>query len=96
MNNYETKKRSAQTKIYLEKQKHKGLPKIIEIAKYNNFGNRKSTDSKEIIGYFNFKSKFYLDGNLEHVRLTIRLQKDGKYYYNLEINKKGYIPKESL
>ena len=58
MNNYETKKRSAQTKIYLEKQKHKGLPKIIEIAKYNNFGNRKSTDSKEIIGYFNFKSKF--------------------------------------
>ena len=34
------------------------LPKIIEIAKYNNFGNRKSTDSKEIIGYFNFKSKF--------------------------------------
>lgn len=74
----------------------RALPEIIKIAKYNNFGQRKTTDSEAVIGYFNFKSKFYLDGELKHIRLTIQLQKDGKFHYNIEVNKKENTPQSSL
>jgi len=67
----------------------RALPQIIEIAEYNNWGNRKSTDSAVVVGYLNFKSKCYIDGKLEHIRLAIQFQKGGKYYYNIEINKKS-------
>ena len=73
----------------------RALPEIIKIAKYNNFGQRKDTDSKAVIGYFNFKSKFYLDDVLEHIHLTVRLQKDGKFHYNLEINNLEITKKEN-
>ena len=73
----------------------RALPQIIEIAKYNNFGQRKDTDSAVVIGYLNFKSKCYIDGGLEDIRLSIQFQKGGKYYYNIETNKKGSTPKES-
>ncbi len=65
------------------------LPELIEIAEYNNFGNRKPTDSKDIIGYLNFKSKCYLDGKLEHVRIAVQFQRGGKFYYNIEVNRKN-------
>lgn len=68
------------------------LPELIEIAEYNNFGNRKPEDSKDILGYLNFKSKCYLDGKPEHVRIAVQFQKGGKFYYNIEVNKKIAIP----
>ena len=81
--------------MYLKKAECiRALPKIIEIAKYNNFGQRKDKDSAVVIGYLNFKSKCYIDGKLEHIRLSVQFQKGGKYYYNLEINKKS-VPKEA-
>ncbi|MBQ3355332.1 MAG: hypothetical protein IJG41_09325 [Bacteroidales bacterium] len=64
------------------------LPEIIKYAKYNNWGNPKSTDGPNIIGYLNFKCKCIIDGNKENIRLAVQFQKGGKYYYNIEINKK--------
>lgn len=63
------------------------LPALIETAKYNNFGKRKPNDSPEILGYLNFKNKCLLDGKVEHVRIAVRFQKGGKFYYNIEVNK---------
>lgn len=63
------------------------LPNLIRCAKYNNFGKKKPTDAKNVIGYLNYKCKCKIDGKSECLRLAIRLQNDGKFYYNIEINK---------
>ena len=64
------------------------LPELIKYAEYNNWGNPKETDGPNIIGYLNFKCKCMIDGKKENVRLAVQFQKGGKYYYNIEINKK--------
>jgi hypothetical protein len=68
------------------------LDKLIKYGKYNNWGSRKSTDSKELIGYYNFKSFIYIDEKKECIRLAVQIFKDGGIYfypyYNLEVNKK--------
>ncbi|MDR0207043.1 MAG: hypothetical protein LBI45_07300 [Bacteroidales bacterium] len=63
------------------------LPKLIQYAMLNNFGNRKEKDSEVVIGYLNFKVKCNIDEKLEHIRITVQMQKGGYFYYNLEINK---------
>lgn len=64
------------------------LKEIVQNAKYNNFGERKDNDSPSVIGYLNFKCKCVIDGQKECVRLSIQFQKGGKFYYNIEVNKK--------
>lgn len=64
------------------------LPDLIKYASYNNFGSKKENDSDSLIGYLNFKCKCVIDGKKEYVRLSVQFQKGGKYYYNIEINKK--------
>ena len=64
------------------------LPELIRYAEYNNWGNPKPTDGPNIIGYLNFKCKCQIDGKKENIRLAVQFQKGGKYYYNIEINKK--------
>ncbi|MCR4738222.1 MAG: hypothetical protein K5846_08710 [Bacteroidales bacterium] len=63
------------------------LPDLIEQAIYNNFGQRKQGDNKDILGYLNFKAKCILDGKVEHLRIAVQFQKGGKFYYNVEVNK---------
>lgn len=63
------------------------LPDLIEHAIYNNFGQRKQGDNKDILGYLNFKAKCILDGKVEHLRIAVQFQKGGKFYYNVEVNK---------
>jgi hypothetical protein len=62
------------------------LPEIIRNAKYNNYGNRKPQDAKKIIGYLNFKAKVLIDGKVENIRIAVRFQSNGKFYYNHEVN----------
>jgi len=64
------------------------LPDLIRVAQYNNFGSRKATDNSSVIGYLNFKAKCRLDEKTEHIRLAVQFQKGGKFYYNVEVNKK--------
>ena len=61
------------------------LETLVEIAEYNNFGERKPTDKPSVHGYFNFKAKVFINGKLEHVRISV-LFKNNKAYYNHEIN----------
>lgn len=65
------------------------LKEIIENMKYNNFGQRKTKDVVEIIGYLNFKYKIKIDGKVENLRTAVQFQKGGKFYYNIEISKKN-------
>ena len=61
------------------------LETLVEVAEYNNFGERKLTDKPSVHGYFNFKAKVFINGKLEHVRISV-LFKNNKAYYNHEIN----------
>lgn len=63
------------------------IPAILENAKFNNFGARKPSDPKDVIGYLNFKGKCRLDGRIENVRIAVQFQKNAKFYYNIEVNK---------
>ncbi|GIZ16208.1 hypothetical protein RCZ15_25070 [Capnocytophaga catalasegens] len=54
------------------------LQELIENSTYNNWGDRKKTDGKDVLGYLNFKSKFILDGEKKHLRISLVLYKDRK------------------
>jgi hypothetical protein len=64
----------------------KCLFKLLEVAEYNNFGNRKTTDSPSVLGFYNFKAKVKIDGEIHSVRISVVITKDLKAYYNHEIS----------
>ena len=47
----------------------------------------KETDNKSIIGYLNYKCFVIIDNKKECLRVAIKFQNDGKFYYNIEVNK---------
>jgi hypothetical protein len=67
------------------------LDKLVKYGEYNNWGDRKNDDPKELLGYYNLKSFIYIDGKKKCVRLAIQVFKTGDIcfnpYYNLEVNK---------
>ena len=71
------------------------LPDIIKYAQYNNWGDRKPKDGPNILGYLYFKCRCEIDGKIENIRLAVQFQKGGKYYYNIEVNKKKPTPERS-
>lgn len=62
------------------------LPELLINAEYNNFGQRKEKDAKNVFGYANFKAKVFIDDKLEHVRITVKVKANGKGYYCHEVN----------
>lgn len=64
------------------------LSDIIRYAIYNNAGNRKTKDGEQVLCYLNYKFKCYIDNMPETLRVAVKFQKDGKFYYNIEVNKK--------
>lgn len=73
------------------------LEDIIKNSTYNNWGEPKATDSKDLLGYMNFKSKMTIDGEKHHVRIVIELFKDRRTLlkaYDIG-KKKPHSPKES-
>jgi hypothetical protein len=73
--------------IYLHKAELvRILPDILEHATYNNWGDKKLKDSAIVIGYLNFKCKVRIDNIEKHVRIAVRMQKDGRLYWNHEVN----------
>jgi len=62
------------------------LPKLLEIAKYNNFGPPKKTDLSTVLGYLNFKAKVKVNDKMEHIRISVLWKTSGFLYYNHEIN----------
>ena len=67
------------------------LPRLLEVAEYNNFGCPKDTDLSTVLGYLNFKAKVKINETTEHIRLSVVWKTSGFLYYNHEINenKKG-------
>lgn len=63
------------------------LPEILQYARYNNFGSRKDNDPTQVVGYLNFVCKCKIDGLLENLRIAVQFRTDGKFYYNVEVNK---------
>ena len=73
--------------LFLPLQKSfKCLERLIEVAEYNNLGRRKDTDKETVLGYLNFKAKVKIDTKVENVRISVLLKKNGKAYYNHEVN----------
>lgn len=70
------------------------LVDLLCYAEYNNWGDRKDKDSAAVIGYLNFKAKCVIDKKPETVHLVVRFQKDGKFHYCVEVNKKTGTAKE--
>ncbi len=62
------------------------LPTLLEHAEYNNFGQRKFTDEKNVFGYANFKAKVRIDNKIQHVRIAVVVKTNGKAYYCHEIS----------
>lgn len=64
------------------------LDQLIKYAEYSNWGDRKSHDNQSVIGYLNFKAKMKIDEKMEGVHLVVRVQNNGKFHYDLEVNRK--------
>ena len=68
------------------------LDKLIRYGKFNNWGKRKKDDSKDLLGYYNFKCFAVIDEKKECIRLAVQVYRNGNIcfnpYYNLEVNKK--------
>lgn len=64
------------------------LPLLVKVATYNNFGQRKDSDPKNLVGYYNFKAHVFIDGVKSCIRIAVQALKDGLFYYNLEVNRK--------
>ncbi|MEG1499322.1 MAG: hypothetical protein RR393_07910 [Bacteroidales bacterium] len=62
------------------------LLELLKNAEYSNFGSRKTKDTKDILGYLNFKVKCIIDGKKETLRIAVRMVKRSRFYYNMEIN----------
>jgi hypothetical protein len=60
------------------------LHQIVKYAKYTNWGERKITDPKEVIGYYNFKVKVKIDGAICFFALNIQVCIKGKYQYSID------------
>ena len=70
------------------------LPELVSVAEYSNFGQRKETDNPEVLGFLNFKAKCLINGNTEHVRLSVQFCRRSRFFYNVEVNKIKLLPQK--
>lgn len=54
----------------------KHLEVLIANSTYNNWGEKKDTDSDNVLGFLNFKAKIIVDGKERHLRIAIVLTKN--------------------
>lgn len=64
------------------------LKTLIKNSTYNNWGDRKASDGKDVLGYLNFKSKITIDNKKRHVRISLVVYKDRRTELkNVEVGK---------
>ena len=69
------------------------LKTLIKNSTYNNWGDRKDSDGKDVLGYLNFKSKITIDGKKRHVRISLVVYKDRRTELkNVEVGKNKKVP----
>ncbi|MDR2557028.1 MAG: hypothetical protein LBC49_04865 [Bacteroidales bacterium] len=67
------------------------LGTLLKYGKYNNWGQPKSGDPKELLGYCNFKGYVIIDGKREIVRMAVPVFRSCEFYfpyYNMEVGQK--------
>ena len=55
---------------------------MIKEAEYCNFKEPDSDDSKDILGYMNFKISIRINEELFTFRIVVRLTRNGKFFYD--------------
>lgn len=74
-------------RVYLEKLAITSvLDQVIEQMTYNNWGDRKETDSPDVIGFMNFKASVFVDDVLKKLNIAVKLKKGGSFYYSFDVN----------
>ena len=69
------------------------LKTLIKNSTYNNWGDRKASDGKDVLGYLNFKSKITIDVKKRHVRISLVVYKDRRTELkNVEVGKNKKVP----
>lgn len=69
------------------------LKTLIKNSTYNNWGDRKVSDGKDVLGYLNFKSKITIDNKKRHVRISLVVYKDRRTELkNVEVGKNKKVP----
>jgi len=69
------------------------LKTLIKNSTYNNWGERKASDGKDVLGYLNFKSKITIDNKKRHVRISLVVYKDRRTELkNVEVGKNKKVP----
>ena len=69
------------------------LKTLIKNSTYNNWGDRKTSDRKDVLGYLNFKSKITIDNKKRHVRISLVVYKDRRTELkNVEVGKNKKVP----
>jgi hypothetical protein len=60
----------------------KKLAEMVREAVYCNFKEADQNDSKDILGYMNFKVDVCINQEVCHFRIVVRLTKNGKFFYD--------------
>ena len=69
------------------------LKTLIKNSTYNNWGDRKASDGKDVLGYLNFKSKITIDNKKRHVRISLVVYKNRRTELkNVEVGKNKKVP----
>ena len=60
----------------------KKLPDMVREAEYCNFKEPDGNESKDILGYMNFKVNISINDEIFLFRIVVRLTKNGKFFYD--------------
>ena len=58
------------------------LAEMVREAEYCNFKEADENDSRDILGYMNFKVSVCINDEICHFRIVVRLTKNGKFFYD--------------
>jgi len=61
------------------------LDEICKHGVLRSIGNRKPNDKPKVLGYLNFEISVLVDDQLELVKFSARIMKDGSFHYHVDI-----------
>lgn len=65
----------------------KKLNEIINKAQFDYYSKPDKSDAKTTLGFLNYKIYVIINGTKHEVKISIRIDKNGQYYYNHYITK---------
>lgn len=75
------------------------LDEVLRCAVSTNWGDRKTTDPEDVIGYLNFKCKILIDGKISYFLLNVQLCSVDKnrycFHYSLDECRFGFTTQKA-